>query len=67
MFFVLQFVFSITHWARAHITRMTSGEHVVDVSVWGHIQTRQDPDIHDIKITQLNWYETRSQVCCSQI
>ena len=31
---------------------MTSGERVVNVSVWGHIQstTRQDPDIHDITV-----------------
>ena len=29
---------------------MTSGEPVVDVSVWGYTTTRQDPDIHDITV-----------------
>ena len=29
---------------------MTSGERVVDVSVWGYTTTREDPDNHEITI-----------------
>ena len=53
LFFVLQFVFSITYRARTHITWMTSGKPVVNVSMCGHIQTttRRDPDNREINST----------------